>query len=161
VLTHAAAEALKPHDVTSTPYDALRILRGAGDGGLCRHEIRDRLVALVPDVTRLLDRLEDAGLVARQRSSADRRLVMVHGAQKLFVFGIDGGIDAFMQLDVRASAIPRSATASPPGAGARRTTPCRHCRRRRRALLVEVGVSLLPPAPPSQLPRPPEVPRWA
>jgi DNA-binding MarR family transcriptional regulator len=37
--------------------------------------VRDRLVAQVPDVTRLLDRMEDAGLVERERSEADRRLV--------------------------------------------------------------------------------------
>ncbi len=53
----------------------LRILRGAGAEGLCRFEIGDRLVAQVPDVTLLLDRMEEAGLVTRARSTTDRRLV--------------------------------------------------------------------------------------
>jgi len=53
----------------------LRILRGAGAGGLCRNEIRDRLVSQVPDVTRLLDRLESSGLIERERGTEDRRLV--------------------------------------------------------------------------------------
>jgi DNA-binding MarR family transcriptional regulator len=75
VLTHAMAEALKEHGVTSTQYNVLRILRGAGPQGLCRGEVRDRLVAQVPDVTRLLDRLEAAGLVARERGTDDRRYV--------------------------------------------------------------------------------------
>jgi DNA-binding MarR family transcriptional regulator len=75
VLGHAFAEALKPHGITPTQYNVLRILRGAGRGGLCRNEVRDRLVAQVPDVTRLLDRLEEAGLVERERSTEDRRLV--------------------------------------------------------------------------------------
>jgi DNA-binding MarR family transcriptional regulator len=75
VLMHRFAESLKVHDITPTQYNVLRILRGAGDQGLCRNEIRDRLVAQVPDVTRLLDRLEQAGLVARERDTADRRLV--------------------------------------------------------------------------------------
>jgi DNA-binding MarR family transcriptional regulator len=75
VLGHAFAEALKPHGITPTQYNVLRILRGAGKEGLCRNEVRDRLVAQVPDVTRLLDRLEESGLIERERSSTDRRLV--------------------------------------------------------------------------------------
>src|SRR5918912_3172191 len=75
VLGHALAEAIKPYGVTPTQYNVLRILRGAGDRGLCRNEVRGRLVAQVPDVTRLLDRLEEMGLVARERGAADRRLV--------------------------------------------------------------------------------------
>ena len=61
--------------VTLQQYNVLRILRGAGKLGLCRHEVRDRMVTPVPDVTRLLDRLEDKGLVARERDGIDRRLV--------------------------------------------------------------------------------------
>ena len=75
VHSHAFAEALKPFGITPTQYNVLRILRGAGEPGLCRHEIRDRLVAQVPDVTRLLDRLEEAKLIERSRGAEDRRLV--------------------------------------------------------------------------------------
>lgn len=75
VLGHAFAERLKPFGITATQYNVLRILRGAGESGLCRNEIRDRLVAQVPDVTRLLDRLESTGLIDRKRSTTDRRLV--------------------------------------------------------------------------------------
>jgi len=75
VLSHAFAEALKGHGITPTQYNVLRILRGAGKDGLCRNEVRDRMVAQVPDVTRLLDRLEDADLIERERSTEDRRQV--------------------------------------------------------------------------------------
>ena len=75
VLSHSFAEALKPYGITATQYNVLRILRGAGSGGLCRNEVRDRLVAQVPDVTRLLDRMEEAGLIERERETSDRRLV--------------------------------------------------------------------------------------
>src|SRR3954469_18109591 len=75
VLGHAFAERLKPFGITSTQYNVLRILRGAGAEGLCRNEVRDRLVAQVPDVTRLLDRLEASGLIERERGTTDRRLV--------------------------------------------------------------------------------------
>lgn len=75
LLDHATAEALKPHGLTPTQYNALRILRGAEPEGLCRNEVRDRLVARVPDATRLLDRLEEMGLVRREREGQDRRFV--------------------------------------------------------------------------------------
>ncbi|MEK9499526.1 MarR family winged helix-turn-helix transcriptional regulator [Gaopeijia maritima] len=75
LLEHSISEALKPHDITPTQYNVLRILRGAGDDGLCRGEIVDRMIAQVPDATRLLDRLQAADLIVRQRSEEDRRFV--------------------------------------------------------------------------------------
>ena len=75
VLEHATAEALKPHEITPTQYNVLRILRGAGEKGLCRSEVMERMIARVPDATRLLDRMEAADLIVRQRSSEDRRFV--------------------------------------------------------------------------------------
>jgi DNA-binding MarR family transcriptional regulator len=75
VIEHAFAEVFRPHGITVTQYNVLRILRGAGEPGLCRNEIRGRLVAQVPDATRLLDRMEAMGLVTRARDAADRRMV--------------------------------------------------------------------------------------
>ena len=75
VLGHAFAESLRAYGITGTQYNVLRILRGAGAAGLCRNDVRDRLVAKVPDATRLIDRLADAGLVTRVRDSDDRRVV--------------------------------------------------------------------------------------
>lgn len=75
VLEHSAAEGLKPHGLTLTQYNVLRILRGAGPEGLCRNEVGARMIKPVPDVTRLLDRLEAAGFVVRARSDDDRRFV--------------------------------------------------------------------------------------
>ena len=75
LLGYSLIEALKPYGVTPTQYNVLRILRGAAPKGLCREDIRERLISQVPDVTRLLDRMEEAGLVDRERDNADRRLV--------------------------------------------------------------------------------------
>ncbi len=75
LLDHQMAEMLKAHAVTPTQYNVLRILRGSGEGGLCRADIISRMIARVPDATRLLDRMEAAGLVERERSSEDRRFV--------------------------------------------------------------------------------------
>ena len=75
LVQHAAEEMLAKFEVTRTQYNVLRILRGAGPGGLCRAEVRDRMIARVPDVTRLLDRMEEAGLIERERGDEDRRFV--------------------------------------------------------------------------------------
>jgi DNA-binding MarR family transcriptional regulator len=82
LLEHAGAEALKPFKLTITQYNVLRILRGAGDPGLCRNEVGQRLVTNVPDVTRLLDRMEAAGLIVRQRGGEDRRYVATRITEK-------------------------------------------------------------------------------
>jgi DNA-binding MarR family transcriptional regulator len=78
VLELEMARILKPYGLTATQYNVLRILRGAGPGGLCRNEIGARLLRQVPDVTRLLDRLTAMRLIGRQRSDTDRRLVRTH-----------------------------------------------------------------------------------
>lgn len=75
LLVDAFEQMLRPQGITATQYNVLRILRGAEPDGLCRNELRDRMLTRMPDVTRLLDRMEDAKLVARARDSADRRLV--------------------------------------------------------------------------------------
>ncbi len=75
VLEHALENAFRPHGITATQYNVLRILRGAGETGLCRAEIGERMIRRVPDVTRLLDRLEEVTLIVRARGGDDRRYV--------------------------------------------------------------------------------------
>ncbi len=75
VLSDGIERLLEPHGLTLTQYNVLRVLRGAESAGLCRNEIRDRLITRMPDVSRLLDRMEAAGLISRVRSSEDRRQV--------------------------------------------------------------------------------------
>ena len=91
VLDHAMAEALRPYELTPTQYNALRVLRGAGDQGLCRNSVRDRLIAPVPDATRLLDRLEEMGHVTRVREGEDRRFVRANITR--------AGLDLLRRLD--------------------------------------------------------------
>lgn len=75
VLEHAFSEALRAWEITPTQYNVLRILRGAGTNGLCRAAVMERMIARVPDATRLLDRLEATDLITRERDSDDRRYV--------------------------------------------------------------------------------------
>lgn len=91
-LVDAMDELFKPYGITGTQYNVLRILRGAGEGGLCRNELRDRMLTRMPDVTRLLDRMEEAGLVTRSRESEDRRLVLtrISAAGNKLVDELDG-----------------------------------------------------------------------
>ncbi|MBX3464509.1 MAG: MarR family transcriptional regulator [Planctomycetes bacterium] len=63
-------------ELTLQQYNVLRILRGAGPGGLPTLEIGARMIERTPGVTRLIDRLEQKGLVVRARSPADRRQVL-------------------------------------------------------------------------------------
>ena len=68
---------LKEHGVTAPQYNVLRILRGAGPGGLTGTGLAAAMITRVPDVTRLVDRLQGAGLVRRERCREDRRVVHV------------------------------------------------------------------------------------
>lgn len=67
---------VEPHGLTLQQYNVLRILRGAGRDGLPTLEIGTRMVEQAPGVTRLLDRIEAKGLVARERCPRDRRQVL-------------------------------------------------------------------------------------
>jgi len=82
VVEHATDESLRRFGLTGTQFNVLRILRGAGDEGLCGREIGERMINRVPDVPRLLDRLEKAGLISRQRDRVDRRHVTARITQK-------------------------------------------------------------------------------
>lgn len=75
-MQHTLRMKLKPHDITETQYNSLRILRGSGTHGLTCAEIGERLVSQDPDITRLLGRLERQGLVRRERGAKDRRVVL-------------------------------------------------------------------------------------
>lgn len=68
--------------VTPTQYNVLRILRGSHPGKLTCTEIGRRMLDRTPDVTRLLNRLERAGLVTRSRASHDKRVVEVGITEK-------------------------------------------------------------------------------
>ena len=77
-LSYAGDQFFRPFGITPSQYNVLRILRGAGTDGLCRNEISERMVTATPDMTRLLDRMESAGWVTRERAEEDRRQVSTH-----------------------------------------------------------------------------------
>jgi DNA-binding MarR family transcriptional regulator len=77
---------LKRHGISQPQYNVLRILRGAEPDGLPCLKVGERMVARVPDITRLLGRLEKAGWVERQRTPADKRVVRVRITAKGLAF---------------------------------------------------------------------------
>ena len=98
-MTDEMEDLLKSRGITNTQYNVLRILRGAEPDGLCRNELRDRMLTRMPDVTRLLDRMEEAGFVARSRDNEDRRLVStrITPAGRKVVDDLDAPVREFHQ----------------------------------------------------------------
>ena len=76
-LSRGVEEILKLVGLSPNQYNVLRILRGAGEQGLCCREVAERMVTRDPDITRLVDRLERRNLLTRSRDSKDRRIITV------------------------------------------------------------------------------------
>ena len=85
------AQVIEPHGITPQQYNVLRILRGAGPDGLPTLTIGERMIEQTPGVTRLIDRLERKGLVARTPCAKDRRRVFCRMTPK--------GLDLLKELD--------------------------------------------------------------
>lgn len=99
VLGYRLAQFFKKRRLTPTQYNVLRIVRGAGAPGALCSEVGARLITRVPDVTRLLDRLERQGLIARERQLDDRRAVRVRLTRK--------GSDLLARIDPEVEAFHR------------------------------------------------------
>jgi DNA-binding MarR family transcriptional regulator len=70
-------ELFSQYDLTPQQYNALRLLRGEEPGSLPTLTLASRLVSHAPDITRLLDKLVQRGLIRRQRPADNRRQVQV------------------------------------------------------------------------------------
>jgi DNA-binding MarR family transcriptional regulator len=65
------------YDLTAQQYNALRLLKAEHPSALPTLVLAGRLVSHAPDITRLVDRLQERGLAARQRLAENRRVVQV------------------------------------------------------------------------------------
>lgn len=83
--------AMAAYDLTPAQYNVLRILRGRHPERATCSYIGERLLDRTPDVTRLLDRLQRAGLIERRRAAHDRRVVEVRITED--------GLDRLKQVD--------------------------------------------------------------
>jgi DNA-binding MarR family transcriptional regulator len=84
-------EVLKDQNLSPAQYNVLRILRTAGPAGMACHEIGSRMITRDPDMTRLLDKLEDRDLLIRSRERADRRVIRTRIS--------NGGLRLLRELD--------------------------------------------------------------
>jgi DNA-binding MarR family transcriptional regulator len=85
---------VEPAGITLQQYNVLRILRGAGGEGLPTLEIAARMIEHSPGITRLLDRLEKKGLVARRPCPRDGRRVLCHARERALdlLAAVDGPV---------------------------------------------------------------------
>ena len=100
VVQRYISQVVEGSGVTIQQYNVLRILRGAGSVGLPTLAIRDRMIEEAAGITRLLDKLETAGHVVRERSSPDRRQVLcqITPAGLRLLTALDEPVDAANHL---------------------------------------------------------------
>lgn len=99
ILRAAWERLFRDSGLSESTYNVLRILRGEHPNGVPVLEIRHRMVSRVPDVTRLVDRLEKMKLVKRHRCTEDRRVIYCHITQS--------GLDRLAGLDDKTLALHR------------------------------------------------------
>lgn len=68
--------------LTAQQYNVLRLLEARHPDPIPTLQLSARLISRAPDITRMLDKLEGEGWIRRERSSEDRRAVMVGLTQK-------------------------------------------------------------------------------
>ena len=84
-------EILRPYNLTVSQYNVLRILRGQKGRAATINLIIDRMLDRMSNASRIVDRLENKGLVIRRRCENDRRAVDVLITEK--------GLDLLSVLD--------------------------------------------------------------
>jgi DNA-binding MarR family transcriptional regulator len=98
-LQRALQQRIRGFGLTSTQYNVLRILRGAQPDGLTCAAIGARMIAMEPDITRLLARLKRLKLIRQHRDRHDRRVVWTQIS--------DAGLDLLLAMDPVIQRIPR------------------------------------------------------
>ena len=104
MVNRSLARVVEPSGLSLAQYNALRIIRGAGAGGIPTLSIRERMIEEGTTITRLLDKLEEAGLIRRERSYPDRRQVLC--------FVSDAGRALLEDLDPQVNAADEAVVAS-------------------------------------------------
>ena len=97
-LQRAFQQRIRGFGLTSTQYNVLRILRGAQPDGLACAAIGARMIAMEPDITRLLARLKRLKLIRQHRDRHDRRVVWTQIS--------DAGLDLLHAMDPVIQRIP-------------------------------------------------------
>ena len=101
---------LKAFDITTEQWAALCRLRE--EDGLSQKELADRIVKDQPNITRILDKLEQKGLVTRKDNASDRRAFFVHLTpageallEKLVPIAVEVSVEAFKGITPEEAAL--------------------------------------------------------
>lgn len=96
VVKRSLERVVEPAGLSLASYNALRIIRGAGPDGIATLCVRDRMIEEGSTITRLVDKLEDGGLIRRERGEPDRRQVLCYITPKgrQLLDGLDPKVDA-------------------------------------------------------------------
>jgi len=78
----ALGRVLEPFGITPAQFELLQVIEHYAESGAGCSELGKHLAVPVPDVTRMLDRLDSALLVSRKRNDKDRRVVHTALTQK-------------------------------------------------------------------------------
>src|SRR5512138_3186265 len=108
IVSRALARVVEPSGLSLAQYNALRIIRGAGSAGIPTLAIRERMIDEGTTITRLLDKLEAAGWIDRERTAPARRRVSGRAT--------DEGRRLLTQLDPKVDAADADAVAVLPPA---------------------------------------------
>jgi DNA-binding MarR family transcriptional regulator len=90
-----SAQLQEEHGLTLNDYEALLVLSRAEDGRLKRVDLARSLILTPSGVTRLLEGLEDAGLVERAACATDRRVTyaqLTHAGREKLVDASSGHV---------------------------------------------------------------------
>lgn len=82
MVSESLSSLYKRHGISSVQFEVLRILRNSDVEGQVILSIATQLSSRVPDITRLIDRLEDNGIVRRRRSENARRVILIKPTRK-------------------------------------------------------------------------------
>ncbi|MGF1732548.1 MarR family winged helix-turn-helix transcriptional regulator [Photobacterium kasasachensis] len=88
------ARRLAPMNLSMTQLNILHALSFAPDHCLTVNQIKQAMIDDSPNVSRALNKLMDAGLIEKQRSTQDQRIVHIH----LTAEGAQAHVDADKQL---------------------------------------------------------------
>ena len=96
VVNRALARVIEPAGLSLAQYNALRIIRGAGEEGIATLAVRDRMIEQGTTITRLVGKLTQARLITRKRMRGDRREVRCYitPAGRRLLERLDPAVDA-------------------------------------------------------------------
>lgn|SRR5690606_34508557 len=90
-MMHELEKRASVENITVQQFNVLRILRGKYPEASNNNLIKERMIEKMSDVSRMIDRLVNKGLVTRKQSKADKRAVSLLITQK--------GLDVLARLE--------------------------------------------------------------